>query len=164
MASCRWTVSVDNCSAVHADICSRCPANKGAKAFKRVIFNTNPALHHRTIQLCKTRRSIKCRSTLRSCWVIRFTPDSRPKTSLQQVKKLQASSATLFTFWFFYWSLFHPFCSAIHFKGRKCSCSRQWAIEERLSHQTTLTDPFTVNAGLPIVSCHVYFHYFVTAN
>lgn len=87
----------------------------------------NPALRHYTIPLCQTLRSIKSRLTLHSCCVIRFTLDSRPKTSLQQVHKVKASSTTLFpcSFFFFYWSLFHPFFSDIQFKGRKWSCSRQ---------------------------------------
>lgn len=135
MTSSRWTVSVDNCSAVHADIYRRYPANKEAKPFSflRVCHFQhrlyaeyesancctarlsesdkhvqNPVLRHYTIPLCQTLRSIKSRSTLRSCWVIRFTLDRRPKTSLQQVQKLQASSTTLFTCSFFLLVLFPP--------------------------------------------------------
>lgn len=47
MTSSRWTVSVDNCSAVHADIYRRYPANKEAKPFNflSVILNTDYMLN-----------------------------------------------------------------------------------------------------------------------
>ncbi len=129
------TVSVENGDAVHADICSRCPANKGAKLFKCVIFNTDDMLNMNQLIFV----SVKWWTCPKPCSTpqynptfqdqkinkIRVTPDSRPKTSLQRVQKPQASSSTLFTRWCFYWSRFHPFCSAIQFKGRKFSCSSQ---------------------------------------
>lgn len=123
----------------------------------------NPVLHHYTIPLCRTLRSIKSRSTLCSCWVIRFALDSRPKTSLQQVQKLQASSTTLFTCSFFFSTNFvQLFNSKVENAHPLDKVNWFPFYEEKLSLQTALTDPF--RCWVPVVSfnvfIHVYFHSF----
>lgn len=118
----------------------------------------NPALRHYTIPLCQTLRSIKSRLTLHSCCVIRFTLDSRPKTSLQQVQKVQASSTTHLLISFtgpfstHFVQLFNSKVESDHALGKG-----NWFpfYEEKLSPQTVLTDPF--KCWVPVVSCNVFY-------